>query len=167
MTSLHILLVQIKLQIVIDSDAGASQGALQQEAVGAIDVVVITDLAETEGGSEFAIFARFPSNTGLNGHSVSTIGIEQSDVTAEVGKQEELVADGAARVADVRLQEQGVGRLIAKNVILKLVKLIIDTQSDGPLVVDAVANFRGKREGSVVFLDLSTDVVQTNPNLGV
>ena len=45
MASLHILLVQIKLQIVIDSDAGASQGALQQEAVGAIDVVVITDLA--------------------------------------------------------------------------------------------------------------------------
>ena len=103
MTSLQFLFVQIKLQIVIDSDARASQGTLQQEAVGTIDVVVITDLAETESSSKFAVVARFPGNTGLEGHSISAFRIQQTKVTAKVDKQEELVADGAARVTDVGL----------------------------------------------------------------
>ena len=143
MTSLHILLIQIKLQIVIDSDARASQSALQQETVGAIDVVVVTDLAETEGGSEFAVFTGFPGNTGLDGHSVGALSVEQTEVTAEVGKQEELLADGAASVTDVGFQEQGVGlNLGSKN--FHLIVTVIGTQSDGPLVVDAVADFRGE-----------------------
>ena len=76
---------------------------MQQEAVSAIDEVVITNLAETEGGRKFAIVAGLPSDTGLEGYCIVSFLVKQSEITAKVGKQEELMADGAARVTDVGL----------------------------------------------------------------
>ena len=141
---------------------------MQQEAVGAVDVVVITDLAETEGSRE--LIGGSPSNTGLNGHSVSALGVEQGDVTAEVGKQEELVADGAASVTEVRLEEQGVHGIrngSTENFHLGLVVVVINAESKAPLLVEVVADFRGKTKSGVILFNLGTDVIATNPKLGV
>ena len=131
------------LEAVIDTDARASQSALQEEAVGTIDVMVVTDFGETESSREF--IGSSPSHTGLKGHSVSAFRVEQTEVTAKVGKQEELLSDGAARVTEVRLKIQGVGRnfgYIAKNVDGSLIETIVGTNSEGPLAIEVIADFR-------------------------
>ena len=156
-----------ELEIVINSDLRGSQVSIQQETVGAIEVVVVTDFAEAESGSE--LLGCLPCDTGLERHGIVASVIEQAEVTAEVHEQGELLSDGATHITDVGLKSQsvsGVGDYVTKNLDLVLIEAVTSAKGDLPMVVDHITHFRGDGEARVVLLNASAEAT-ADPNLSI
>ena len=146
----------MSLEIVVQSDLRSSQVAIQQESIGAIEVMVVTDFSEAESGSE--LFGGLPCDTRLECHGIVTGIVKQTEVAAEVHEQRELLTDGATHVTDIGLKGQRVDVACGKT--------IVSTKSDLPFVVDHITHFRSDGEMSVVLLDASSKAA-TNPYLCV
>ena len=160
LASLQIFKLNNSLEIVIDSNARSSQCALQQEAVSAIDVVIVTNLGKTEGCREF--FGGLPCNTGLEHHCIITLRcIQQREIACQIDKQGEFVTNCATHVTYVWLKVQHIGSITTTGS-----HSIIDTESHLPLIVDAITHFWGKFNRCQTFLSTCTKTA-ANPNLGI
>ena len=148
-----------KSEIVIESDFRSDQSAFHIETVVAIEVMVVTDSTKTEGGGE--LLSSLPSDTGTEHHCKSLWSVEQCEVTSQIDKQRELLADGATHVTDVGFEEQGICGEATNTA-----KIVFSTQGDLPLFVNAVTNFRGDRDFSVVLFNSSANTA-TNPHLSI
>ena len=127
---------------------------MQQEAVSAINAMVVTNLTETESSCE--LVRSLPCDTRLEGHCISILGsIKQSDVTTKIYEQGEFVTNGATHITNIRLEIQSVGGNGCQFGFC-LVKTIVNSKSYLPLVVDCIAHFRSNVKSHVVLFHLST-----------
>lgn len=146
----------MKLEVIIQSNLRSGKVTVQQETVGAIEVVVVTDFAETESSSPMV--GSHPGDTRLDCHSIVASVVKQTKITAKVEKQREL-ANSGGNVTNVRLKSQRVGVMgdsFSEHIGLGLCETVASTKSYLPLVVDGIANLRGDGEMSVVFLNTCT-----------
>ena len=130
--------------------------------------MIVTSEAETEGSGK--LLSSLPCNTRTEAQCPTSC-INQTEITSQISKQRELLADGATHVTDVRLKGQdvgGVGKLITEQICsLVLSETITSAESDLPLVIDDITNFRIDVKASVVLINCSTDTAADPPTLSV
>ena len=156
----------MKLEVIIQSNLRSGKVTVQQETVGAIEVVVVTDFAETESSSPMV--GSHPGNTRLDCHSIVASVVKQTKITAKVEKQREL-ANSGGNVTNVRLKSQRVGFAcdsFSKHIDLGLVETIASTKSYLPLVVDGITHLGSNRETGLILLNACAKAA-ADPNLSV
>lgn len=168
-------MIGLRLEAVVESDFRSEGFAIQIETIVlAIETVVVAGKSEAEGSGES--FGSSPSDTGTEGQSpthgvFSAVNrVAQIEVTSQIQEQGELLADGATHVTNVRLKGQFVDCqffLLAHNFELVLGEAVASTQSNGPMVVDVVANFRSDAELGVVLVKLGVDAATNPPTLSI
>ena len=174
-------MVNLRLEAIIESDFRSEGFAIQKESIGQnstififIETTVVASESETESSGE--LIGSSPSNARTEAHS-PTHGVfsgvdhvTKIEVTGQIQEQRELVADGATHITDVRLKGQVVDLhfvLFAQKFKLGLSETVASTQSNGPMVVDVVTNFRSDAEMGVVLVEGSVDTTANPPILSV
>ena len=125
----------------------------------AFEIVVIASETKTECSRE--LVSGLPSNTRTEHHSI-TVTVDNTEIATKVDKQREFLSDGATNIADVRFKI----KLIIGAKSTNVHKGVVSTQSQLPLIVDHVTNFRGKFNSEGAFFGLCTDAT-ADPNLCV